>query len=55
MANERVTLPLETINKVLQFLANQPYGTVAELISEVQKDAQVVESEEPEVESPDAE
>ena len=54
MANEKVTLPLETINKVLQFLASQPYGTVAELISEVQKDAQVVEEEAPAPKAKDA-
>ena len=54
MANEKVTLPLETLNKLLQYMANQPYGNVAELIQEVQNDAQVVEEEAPAPKAKDA-
>lgn len=38
-----VLLPLETCNKVLQYLSSRPYAEVAELITEFQSKANVVE------------
>ena len=52
MANENVVLPLETLNKVLQFVAAQPYSQVAELVQELQQNAQVVEGDTDAVEEP---
>lgn len=45
MAKQLVTLPIETLNKALQFISSQPYAQVAELINEIQSNAQVTESE----------
>lgn len=45
MAKQLATLPLETLNKALQFIASQPYGQVAELITEIQQNVTVTESE----------
>jgi len=50
MANEKVVLPLDTLNKVLQFVAAQPYSQVAELVKELQENAQVVEGDDDAVE-----
>ena len=46
------TLPLETLNEALQFIASQPYAQVADLISKLQQETQVSESDE-EAESED--
>ena len=46
------TLPLETLNEALQFIASQPYAQVAELITKLQQETQVSESDE-EAESED--
>ena len=44
-SGQKVLLPLDTVNKVMQFMATRPYAEVAELISELQQNAEVVESE----------
>jgi len=36
-------LPVETVNKVLNFLASRPYTEVAELIAEVQQKSEILE------------
>ena len=54
MAKQLVTLPLETMNEVLQFLASQPYAQVAELVTKLQSEAQVSETDEGEAETQDA-
>lgn len=38
-------LPVEVVNKVLSFMANQPYSQVAELIDEIKSSAQIVPDE----------
>jgi len=38
-------MPVETVNKVLQYLATQQYSLVAELIAEIQSQTQVVGDE----------
>ena len=43
--DQSVILPLSVVNKTMQFMATRPYAEVAELISELQQSAQVVESE----------
>ena len=37
---EKLTLSTQLINSILQYLGNQPYAQVAQLIAEVQKEAQ---------------
>lgn len=56
-AKQFVTLPIETVNSVLQYLASRPYAEVAEVITKLQSEAQVTESEVdvPELEAVDAE
>ena len=41
-----VTLPLETMNEALQYLATQPYAQVAELVAKLQQQSQVSETDE---------
>lgn len=50
---QQAKLPVETINKVLNFLATLPYSQVADLIAEVQTSAvvQPVEEETEQTES----
>lgn len=46
MSNETVkmvTLPLDLMEKVLQFIGTRPYTEVASLISEVQNQIQITE------------
>ena len=45
-----VTLPLETMNEALQYLASQPYAQVAELVTKLQQQSQVSETDEVESE-----
>jgi hypothetical protein len=40
---QNVKLPVETVNKVLNFLASMPYSQVSELINEVQRNAEIIE------------
>ena len=35
------TLPLETLNEVLGYLANKPYAEVAQLVAKVQNEVKV--------------
>ena len=37
---EKLTLSTQLINSILQYLGTQPYAQVAQLIAEVQKEAQ---------------
>ena len=46
MAKQLVTLPLETMNEALQYLASQPYAQVAELVAKLQQQSQVSETDE---------
>jgi hypothetical protein len=41
MAHAKV--PVETVNKVLNFLASLPYSQVAELITEIQQKSEIIE------------
>ena len=45
MAKQLVTLPLETMNEALQYLASQPYAQVAELVAKLQQQSQVSETD----------
>ena len=51
---QTVTLPLETLNKVLQALASMPYSQVHELIAEVQSKVEIDDRSEEESKVPRA-
>jgi hypothetical protein len=40
MAMEKLTLPTQLVNVILQYLGNQPYAAVANLIQGIQQEAQ---------------
>jgi hypothetical protein len=40
MAMEKLTLSTNLVNGILQYLGNQPYAQVAQLIEGIQKEAQ---------------
>lgn len=45
-------IPVETINRVLNYLASQPYAQVAELISDVQAKAKIQDTDAKPTEAP---
>lgn len=45
MAMEKLTLTTNLVNSILQYLGNQPYAQVAQLIQGIQQEAQAHQQE----------
>ena len=45
MSNQAAAISVETFNKVVEYLSNQPFSEVSGLIAEIRETAQVVDLE----------
>lgn len=52
---QKVTTPLETMNKVLNVLAQRPYSEVVDIITELRESTEVIGDPDPEIEPADPE